>query len=77
MRLRRAAKGIVRKGKKACESAQRTLTILLQRHWRAVFATGAGEQKSKESISENLHRSRSAEEESWYCMIRWMARREN
>ena len=43
----------------------------------AVFATGAGEQKSKESISENLHRSRSAEEESWYCMIRWMARREN
>ena len=38
---------------------------------------GAGEQKSKESISENLHRSRSAEEESWYCMIRWMARREN
>ena len=31
----------------------------------------------KGSISENLHRSRSAEEESWYCMIRWMARREN
>ena len=30
-----------------------------------------------DSISENLHRSRSAEEESWYCMIRWMARREN
>ena len=24
--------------------------ILLQRHWRAVFVTGAGEQKSKESI---------------------------
>lgn len=24
-----------------------------------------------------LHRSRSAEEESWYCMIRWMTRREN
>ena len=31
----------------------------------------------RKSISENLHRSRSAEEESWYCMIRWMARREN
>ena len=47
------------------------------KEYEAVFATGAGEQKSKESISENLHRSRSAEEESWYCMIRWMARREN
>lgn len=42
-----------------------------------VFVTGASEQKSKESISENLHRSRSAEEESWYCMIQWTARKEN
>lgn len=45
--------------------------------WRVAFVTGASEQKSKESISENLHRSRSAEEEPWYCMIQWTARREN
>ena len=50
---------------------------ILQRRWRVAFVTGASEQKSKESISENLHRSRSAEEEPWYCMIQWTARREN
>lgn len=63
--------------REASESAQRTLMILLQRRWRVAFVTGASEQKSKESISENLHRSRSAEEEPWYCMIQWTARREN